>query len=79
MPDLWLVDLFLKTFLNPKKERTILLRCFFCEICHFCMTYKTKKNAKNAVFFYKEGKRTQRMPHSFIKNAKERKERSILL
>ena len=42
------------------------------------MTYETKKNAKNAAFLYKERKRMQRTPHSFIKNAKERKERRIL-
>ena len=30
-----------------------------------------QKNAKNATFFYKERKRMQRMPNSFIKNAKE--------
>ena len=34
-----------------------------------------QKNAKNAAFFYKECKSTQKMPCSFIKNAKERKER----
>ena len=32
-----------------------------------------EKNAKNAAFFYKECKRMQRTPRSFIKNAKERK------
>ena len=31
------------------------------------------------VFFYKERKRAQRMPRSFIKNVKERKERLVLL
>ena len=30
-------------------------------------------NIKNAAFFYKEHKRTQRTPHSFKKNTKERK------
>ena len=39
------------------------------------MTYETKKSA---VFFYKERKRTQRMPRSFIKNVKECKECSVL-
>ena len=34
---------------------------------------------KNVTFFYKECKRTQRMPHSFIKNVKERKECHVLL
>ena len=43
------------------------------------MTYETKMNAKNATFFYKERKRMQRTPHSFIRNAKERKERRVLL
>ena len=38
-----------------------------------------QKNAKNGTFFYKECKRTQRTERSFIKNAKERKERNILL
>ena len=68
-----------KFFFNPKKERTVLLRSFFGEICHFCMTYETKKNAKNAAFFYKERKITQRIPLSFIKNGKERKECRVFL
>ena len=38
-----------------------------------------QKNAKNGTFFYKERKRTQRTERSFIKNAKERKERNVLL
>ena len=54
-----------KFFFNPKEERTVLLRSFFCNICHFCMTYETKKNTKNSTFF--------------IKNVKERKEHRILL
>ena len=33
------------------------------------------KNTKNAAFYYKERKRMQRTPSSFIKNAKECKER----
>ena len=37
------------------------------------------KNGKNGTFFYKECKRMQRTEHSFIKNAKERKERNVLL
>ena len=37
------------------------------------MTNEIKKNAKNAAFFYKECKRMQRTPYSFIKNAKERR------
>ena len=36
-------------------------------------TQKKVKKAKNAAVFYKERKRTQRMPHSFTKNAKESK------
>ena len=40
---------------------------------------RTQKNAKNAAFYYKERKRMQRTPHSFIKNAKERKECRVLL
>ena len=31
----------------------------------------------NAAFFYKERKRMQRKPRSFIKNVKERKERRV--
>ena len=38
-----------------------------------------EKNAKNGTFFYIERKRTQRMERSFIKNAKARKERNVLL
>ena len=38
-----------------------------------------EKNAKNVPFFYKERKRTQKTFRSFIKNAKERKERRVLL
>ena len=38
-----------------------------------------QKNAKNGTFFYKECKRMQRTEHSFIKNAKERKERKVPL
>ena len=34
---------------------------------------------KNAAFFYKERKRMQKTPRSFIKNVKERKECRILL
>ena len=41
------------------------------------MTYETKMNAKNGAFFYKERKRKQRTPHSFIKNEKERKKRRV--
>ena len=32
-----------------------------------------EKNAKNVPFFYKERKKPQRTPHSYIKNGKERK------
>ena len=39
------------------------------------MTYETKKKV---AFFYKECKRTQRSFCSFIKNPKERKDRSVL-
>ena len=61
------------SFIKNGKERCVLLRSFFCEIYNFCMTYETKKNAKNAAFIYKERKRTQRTPRSFIKKGKERK------
>ena len=38
-----------------------------------------EKNGKNGTFFYKERKRTQRTECSFIKNAKECKERNVVL
>ena len=38
-----------------------------------------EKNAKIVPFFYRERKRTQRSFRSFIKNGKERKDRSVLL
>ena len=38
-----------------------------------------KERKKNAAFFSKEHKRTQRMPHSSIKNVKEFKEPRVLL
>ena len=38
-----------------------------------------EKNAKIVPFFCKERKRTQRSFRSFIKNGKERKDRSVLL
>ena len=67
------------SFLTLKKKAPFFYVVFFCKICHFCMTYETKKITKKAAFFYEERKRTQRMPRSFIKNAKERKECHILL
>ena len=39
---------------------------------------KPKRAQRSFAFFYKERKRTQRMPHSFIKNVKERKESRVL-
>ena len=65
-----------KLFFNLIKRTLHSFTFFFCEICYFCMTYETKKSA---VFFYKERKRTQRTPHSFIKNVKELKKHSVLL
>ena len=38
-----------------------------------------EKNAKIVPFFYKERKRMQRLFCSFIKNGKERKDRSVIL
>ena len=65
-----------KFFYNIIKRTLHSFTFFFCEICNFCMTYETKKKVP---FFYKERKRTQRSEHSFIKNGKERKDRSVLL
>ena len=39
---------------------------------------KIAKNAKNAAFFYKECKRTQRTPNSFIKNPNERRSKIVI-
>ena len=38
-----------------------------------------KERKKNVPFFLKERKRTERTERSFVKNGKERKERSVLL
>ena len=51
---------------RTEKERSVLFK-------------RTEKNGKNRMFFYKEQKRTERTERSFIKNAKERKERNVLL
>ena len=43
------------------------------------VTISVKRMLKNPAFFYNECKITLRMPRSFIKNVKERKDRSGLL
>ena len=43
------------------------------------VTNNVERMLMNAAFFYKECKRSQRTPRSFIKNVKERKERCVLL
>ena len=63
-------------FFNLIKRTLRSFTFFFCEIYNFCKTYETKKNVP---FFSKERKRTQRSFRSFLKNVKERKDRSVLL
>ena len=66
----------LGSFLTLKKNAPFFYVLFFARFDHFCLTYET---TKSAAFFYTEHKRTQRTPHSFIKNVKECKERLVLL
>ena len=52
---------------------------FFARFVIFVWLMKPKRVQRSFAFFYKERKRTQRTPCSFIKNVKERRECFVLL